>query len=89
MAATGERAEVAMLVALARCELKEAEAALARGDDCSAALARAANRRDQAIFALVDGRAAASPRRSPQVTPPLPGEAGRPNGREAALRSDP
>ena len=64
MAATGEGAEVATLIALARSELKEAQVTIARGGDCSATLARAAKRRDQAVFALVDSRAAAAPGRS-------------------------
>lgn len=57
MASEG-RGEVRTLVAAARRELEAAEASLSRGDDCLvalAALARAAKRRGEAIFALSDG----------------------------------
>ena len=49
-----ERRNVGRLIAAARCELKEAEASLARAEDCSAALTRSASRRDEAIVALMD-----------------------------------
>ncbi len=55
------RAEVSTLVAAARHDLEEAEAALSHGDDCLVALvvlARAAKRVDDAVFAFLDARAA-------------------------------
>jgi len=50
------QAKVGPLIAAARRELVDAEACLSRGEDCSAALARAVNRRDEAISALLDVR---------------------------------
>jgi hypothetical protein len=53
--------ELATLIAAARRDLEDVEAALSRGDDCLAALvvlARAAKRADDAMFALLDARAA-------------------------------
>ena len=58
MASEG-RSPVATPVAAARRDLEEAKASLARGDDCAVALAilaRAATRRDEAMFALLDAR---------------------------------
>jgi hypothetical protein len=54
--------ELATLVAAARRDLEDVEAALSRGDDCLIALvvlARAAKRADDAVFALLDAHAAA------------------------------
>ena len=53
--------ELATLVAAARRDLEDVEAALARGDDCLLALvvlARATKRADDALFALLDAHAA-------------------------------
>jgi hypothetical protein len=52
--------EPATLVAAARRDLEEVEAALSRGDDCLVALvilARAAKRADDAVFVLLDAHA--------------------------------
>ena len=54
MNASEGHAKVGTLIAAARRELVAAEACRLRGEDCSAALARAVNRRDEAISALLD-----------------------------------